>query len=804
MTSDMARDIAVHSEHVLAKTWNELLPMERLFVVALAVRDRCAETIIATRHRYDEAHAKHVYYISLECLLGRSLANNLVNLGIMDECRTAVQSLGGDLDEIMNLEPDAGLGNGGLGRLAACMLDSLATLGMPGFGYCLDYDYGLFKQDVRFGQQIERPDDWQRYGSPWEIELTQEAIEIPLNGRVDYDRTDPHVFRPQWVDFQVVLAVPSDLPIAGYGGRTVNTLRLFSARALQDFDMQAFDEGAYVKAVHEKQQAELITKVLYPNDQVPQGNELRLTQEYFLVAAALRDIMARLGPDFDLRRLPDFVAIHLNDTHPTLAVAELMRMLVDEHFLPWEQAWDLTVRTLAFTNHTLMPEALERWPVDLLQEVVPRHLQIIYEINRRLLEHVAQSHPGDVGRLRRVSLIEEGPVKRVRMANLAIAGSHSVNGVSKVHSELIKTSLVPDLYALWPQRFNNKTNGITPRRWLRLCNPQLARLVSEAIGDTWITDLEELRRLEPLADDGAFQEKFRAVARHNKQHLSELLAGLLHLPIDSGSLIDAHVKRIHEYKRQLLHVLYIGYQYLRIMDGQPPHVPRTHIFAGKAAPGYEAAKQIIRVICSFADAVNADRRCDGLLRVIFVPDYRVSLAEAIIPAADLSEQISTAGTEASGTSNMKFALNGALTIGTPDGANLEIREQVGADNLFIFGKTVDQIRALERDGAHPRDFYRRSERIRQIMDAFAAGRLTPWGPWVFRRLVSSWDPFFHLADLEEYLDTQAAAERLYADARGWTRKAILNTARMGYFSSDRTVREYAADIWHVAPVQAVD
>jgi starch phosphorylase len=800
VTTDMAQEITVHAEHILAKTWLELLPMERLFVVALAVRDRCAEIIIATRRRYEQAHAKQVYYISLECLLGRSLANNLVNLGILDECRAAVKSLGGNLDEIIELEPDAGLGNGGLGRLAACMLDSLATLGMPGFGYCLDYDYGLFKQDIRFGQQVERPDDWQRYGSPWEIELTQEAIHIPLNGRIDYDRSNPHAFRPLWVDFQVVLAVPSDLPIAGYGGRTVNTLRLFSARALQDFNMQAFDEGAYVKAVHDKQQAELITKVLYPNDQVPQGNELRFTQEYFLVAAAMRDIMARLGPEFDLRQLPDFVAIHLNDTHPSLAVAELMRMLVDEHSLPWEQAWDLTVRTLAFTNHTLMPEALERWPVSLLEDIVPRHLQIIYEINRRLLARVAQDYPSDIDRLRRVSLIEEQPAKTVRMAHLAIAGSHSVNGVSKVHSELIKTALVPDLYTLWPERFNNKTNGVTPRRWLRLCNPQLAQLISEHIGDGWITNLDELQRLEPLADDAGFQEKFRAVARHNKQRLSELLTALLHLPVDSGSLVDAHVKRIHEYKRQLLHVLYVGYQYLCIVeDGLPPHVPRTHIFAGKAAPGYEAAKQIIRVICSLADAVNSDRRCDGLLRVIFVPDYRVSLAEAIIPAADLSEQISTAGTEASGTSNMKFALNGALTIGTPDGANLEIREQVGAENLFIFGNTVDQIHTLQRDGLHPREFYRRSHNIRRIMNAFASGQLTPLGPWVFQRLVNSWDPFFHLADLEAYLDTQAAAERLYADARGWTRRAILNTARMGFFSSDRTVREYTADIWHVEP-----
>jgi starch phosphorylase len=800
-TSDLAGYIARHAEHSLAKTWDELAPFERLLVVALAVRDRCTEVAIATERRYRQAGSKHVYYLSLECLLGRLLANNLTNLGMMEECEAAVRSLGGDLADVIATEPDAGLGNGGLGRLAACLLDSLATLGMPGYGYCLNYSYGLFKQDIRDGQQIEKPDDWQRYGAPWEIELAEEAIPIPLFGRVDYAASGPGVLRPRLADFRIVMAVPNDLPIVGFGGKTVNMVRLFSARALQDFDIESFDEGHYIAAVHQKDEAETITKVLYPNDCVPHGTELRLTQEYFLVTASLRDILNRLGEDFDIRRLPDCVAVHMNDTHPSLAVAELMRILVDEKSIPWEEAWDLTVNTMAFTNHTLMPEALERWPVDLMGKVLPRHLEIIYEINRRFLEQVGRSHPGDVDRLRRMSLIEEGPVKRVRMAHLAIVGSHSVNGVAQVHSELIKTQLVPDFHEMWPERFNNKTNGVTPRRWLRLCNPALARLISDALGDAWITDLDELRGLEPLSGDAGFQEQFGAVKRQNKQRLSRVLADGGETPLDPASLIDAHVKRIHEYKRQLLHVLYAAWQYLRIVDdGDKPDTPRTHLFAGKAAPGYQAAKQIIHVITSLADTINADRRCDGLLRVVFAPDYRVSLAEAIVPAADLSEQISTAGTEASGTSNMKFAMNGAITIGTLDGANIEIREKVDADNLLIFGNTVDQIHDLQRNGVPPREFYQRSPTVRRIMDAFASGRLTPLGPWVFQRLVDSWDPFFHLADLEAYLDAQAAADRLYADTRQWTRKAILNVARIGYFSSDRTVREYAADIWRIKPV----
>jgi starch phosphorylase len=786
--------------------WERLLPHERFKSVGLALRDRLVDVAAQTYDRYRAADAKTVYYLSMEFLIGRSLANNLVNLGLYDEAVAALGDLGQDLDQLQHWEPDAALGNGGLGRLAACFLDSLATLDMPAWGFGILYEYGLFKQEIHDGRQVEKPDSWLTFGSPWLVERPERAVPVRLYGHVANAASDGG-YRPTWAGGSTVLGVPHDLPIAGYGGRTVNLLRLFSARAPQQFDMHVFNEGHFLDAVNEETKVETIHKVLYPNDNVSRGPELRLIQEYFLVACAVHTILQffEQAGHKDYTRLPDKAAVQLNDTHPALTVAELMRVLVDLHHLPWEKAWDVTTATCAYTNHTLMPEALERWPVALVERVLPRHLEIIYEINRRHLAQVARSFPDDVGKLQRTSLIEEGPSRQVRMAHLAIVGSHSVNGVAAVHSELVKTRLVPDFYALAPGKFNNKTNGVTPRRWLRLCNPGLAGLITDAIGDAWVADLDRLRELERFADDAGFRDRFLEVAAENKRRLAHVLQETGHGRVDHAPLLDVQVKRIHLYKRQLLNVLRIVHDYLRLVeDGQPPAVPRTYLFAGKAAPGYVAAKDVIYLINCLAGLINHDRRADGLMRVVFARDYRVTLAERIIPAADLSEQISTAGTEASGTSNMKLAMNGALTIGTLDGANIEIREEVGPENVFIFGNTVEQIEQLRRENRQPREFYEGSRTARRILDAFLGDRLSPGSPgkfsWVFWSLVDRPDPYYHLADLEAYLAAQEEAARLFQDRHAWARKAVLNVARMGKFSSDRTIREYARDIWKVTPV----
>jgi starch phosphorylase len=647
---------------------------------------------------------------------------------------------------------------------------------------------------------------------------------VPLYGHIEHATDRFGNYNPMWLDWKVVIGVPYDMPIVGYGGKTVNYLRLYAARASHEFDMGIFNEGDYFNAVQQKVQTETISKVLYPSESAAAGRELRLIQEFFLVACAVRDIVRRylrdhipspnplplrLGEDWmrgkDFGQFPSKVAIQLNDTHPTLAVAELMRILVDENDLPWEKAWELTSATFGYTNHTLLPEALERWPVGLMEYVLPRHLQIIYEINHRFLAAVAHKWPGDDERLRRMSLIQEGETKQVRMAHLAIVGSHSVNGVAEVHSELVKTELVPDFYAFWPEKFKNKTNGIAPRRWLLSANPELARLLNETIGERWVTELHQLRELEPWAGDSQFQQRFSAAKRANKQRLANYISDLVGVTIDCDSLFDVQVKRIHEYKRQLLNVLHIVYEYLRLTeDGEEPIQPRTYIFAGKAAPGYFAAKQVIRLIGDLAHVINNDPRANGHIKVVFVPDYRVSLAEIIIPATDLSEQISTAGTEASGTGNMKCALNGALTIGTLDGANLEIREEVGPDNIFIFGLTVEQIRRLHAENAyHPWDIYRRNTVVQRILDSFKDSRFCPRRPgghaWVFQRLVTQGEQYFHLADLESYLQAHESAATLYRAKSAWATKAILNVARMGKFSSDRTIQEYAQDIWKMKP-----
>jgi starch phosphorylase len=812
------QSIEWHARYSLAQPWGTLSARQLFECVSLAVRDLLIDRRLETEERHGRADAKRVYYLSIEYLLGRLLTNNLANLGIHDLCRDTLRQMGVSLDAIEDAERDAALGNGGLGRLAACFLDSLATLDMPGYGYGINYEYGLFRQEIDSGHQKEKPDNWLAFGTPWEIERPDDACLVPVYGRIEHGVDRAGRYNPMWLDWRLLVGVPHDVFVAGYGGRTVNVLRLFSARSSRDFDMQIFNTGDYVKAVEQKIASETITKVLYPSDAVLPGQELRLLQEYFLVACAIRDVVARYQRDHETLAPPKptgeggfdtfatKVAVHLNDTHPALAIVELMRILVDERDIPWDTAWQITQSTMGYTNHTLLPEALEKWPVALLERVLPRHLQIIYEINRRFLAHVASVWPGDQGRLQRMSLIEEGDPKQVRMANLSIVGSHSVNGVSALHSRLVQVTLAPDFHALWPERFNNKTNGVTPRRWLVQANPLLARLITRTIGDTWIADLERLRELESYASDSAFQQEFAAAKRSNKERLARVIEQTTSIRLDPASLFDVQVKRIHEYKRQLLNVMRIVHEYLRLIeDGKPPAVARTYIFSGKAAPGYWAAKQIIKLICSVGSIINGDPRANGQIKVVFVPDFRVSLAEVIIPAADLSEQISTAGSEASGTGNMKLAMNGALTIGTLDGANIEIREAVGGENMFIFGLTTDQIHALRADGSYrPRDLYQHEARLKRIVDAFASNLFSPSEPGLFRWIVESLldrgDPYFHLADLPAYIDTQRHVDKSFKQPATWVSKAILNVARIGRFSSDRTVAEYARDIWGIAPV----
>lgn len=804
----LRESIERHARYSQAQPWESLSIRQIFECVSLAVRDLMIDQRLETERCYRQAHAKQLYYLSIEYLLGRMLVNNLSNLGIYDLCRDTLRQMGADLELVAESEPDAALGNGGLGRLAACFLDSLATLDMPGCGYGINYEYGLFRQEIDNGYQKEKPDNWLAFGTPWETVRPDEVCFIPLYGRIEHGVDRSGQYNPMWLDWQLLIGVPHDVPIVGYGGRTVNLLRLFSARSSRDFDVQIFNTGDYLRAVEQKIASETISKVLYPSDAVPPGQELRLVQEYFMVACTLRDIVGRYQRDhgtFDA--FPTKVAIHLNDTHPALAVAELMRILVDERDLPWDRAWEMTQATMGYTNHTLLPEALEKWPVSLLERVVPRHLQIIYEINRRFLEHVASVWPGDHDRRQRMSLIEEGAPKQVRMAHLGIVGSHSINGVSALHSRLIQTTLARDFHDLWPERFNNKTNGVTPRRWLMQANPLLARLITRTIGDEWIRDLDRLRALEPYASDGAFRQEFMAVKRSNKERLARVIAETTSVTVDPDSLFDVQAKRIHEYKRQLLNVMRIVFEYLRLVeDGIQPAVPRTCVFAGKAAPGYWTAKQIIKVICNVGATINNDPRAKGQLKVVFIPDFRVSLAGKIIPGADLSEQISTAGSEASGTGNMKLAMNGALTIGTLDGANIEILEAVGAENIFIFGLTAEQIQAWRDGGSYrPRDLVRSDACLKRIFDAFDSDRFCPKEPGLFRWITESildhGDTYFCVADLPAYIDAQHRVAKMFEQPATWASKAILNVARIGRFSSDRTISEYARDVWGIASVR---
>ncbi len=796
---------ASHLKYSLAKDRYSATDHDRFLALAYAVRDRLMERWIATQQTYHSENVKRVYYLSLEFLIGRSLLNNLVNLGVDEVCRQEVERLGVDWDRLLDLEVDAGLGNGGLGRLAACFLDSLATLAYPAIGYGLRYEYGIFRQVIRDGAQGEEPDNWLRLGNPWEIARPEYTVPVHFGGRVEPDSGAPLAFR--WVDTRVMLGMPYDTPVAGYGSQNVNTLRLWSARSGEEFDLADFSEGDYAAAVEQKVLAENLTKVLYPDDRVFAGKELRLRQQYFLVACTLQDILRRHRNDKNpLAALPAKVAIQMNDTHPSLAVAELMRLLVDVERLPWDTAWEITTASLAYTNHTLLPEALEQWPVELFERLLPRHLQIIYEINRRFVEAVRGRHPDDPDRVARMSLVTGGPAPHIRMAHLATVGSHSVNGVAAIHTELVTTSLLPDFHAFFPGRFNNKTNGVTPRRWLRMCHPELAALITARIGDGWLTDLDGLRRLEPAAGDAATREKFLEVKRHARERLAAHVQATLGVAVDPASLFDVQVKRLHEYKRQLLNVLHIVLLYQRLRDDPSTDVvPRTFIFGAKAAPAYWMAKRIIRLIHAVGEALARDPAVRGRLSVVFLPDYRVSLAERIIPAADLSEQISTAGMEASGTSNMKFALNGALTVGTLDGANVEIRDEVGAENIFIFGLTVDEVAALRATGRNPGwEAYEADPEIRRMVDFLFSGHFDASQPGQFepirQNILLRPDPYLHLADLRAYADAQARAAALYRDPHAWARTALLNVARMGKFSSDRTIREYAREIWDLEPL----
>ena len=795
-----------HMEYSLAKDEFSATRHDCFKSLALLARDRLVERWIQTQQAYYRDDAKRVYYLSLEFLMGRALGNCLINEGLYDEAGQALRELGHDLEELREVEWDAGLGNGGLGRLAACFMDSMATLGLPAYGYGIRYEYGIFFQQIVQGYQAETPDNWLRYGNPWEFERPEYLYPVKFYGRVNQYYDEKGRFRSDWVDADEIMAMAYDSPIPGYRTDTVNTMRLWSAKSTRDFNLDYFNHGDYHLAVADKDRSEIISKVLYPNDNVIQGKELRFKQEYFFVSATLQDILRRYKKHHgSFAQFADKVAIQLNDTHPAIAIPELMHILVDQEGLYWEEAWEITVKTFGYTNHTILPEALEQWPLSLIERVLPRHIQIIYEINRRLLRDIWEAYPNDNGRLARMSIIAEGAEKQVRMAILAIAGSHSVNGVAALHTEILKNSVFRDFYELWPEKFNNKTNGITQRRWLKLCNPKLSSLISSRIGDGWTTDLFELRKLVPLADDASFGEEWRKVKMENKKLLAGYIWTHNKIRVNVNSIFDCHVKRMHEYKRQLLNVLHVITLYNRITGGKGPVTPRTVIFGGKAAPGYFFAKLAIKLINSVAETVNNDPRVGEALRVVFIRNYCVSNAEKIIPAADLSEQISTAGTEASGTGNMKFALNGALTIGTMDGATIEIREEVGDDNIFIFGLTADRVAQMKTQGYDPRRYYDASEELRQAVDMIGSGFFSRDQPDLFRPIVEALfspnDQYMRLADYESYVRCQDRVSSAYLDQVAWTRMSILNVAGMGKFSTDRTIGEYARDIWGVTPVR---
>jgi len=778
-------------------------PYDWFNVVAYVARDRLMERWMETMRSYYREDTKRVYYLSLEFLMGRSMTNSLINLDIYDECKEALADIGKDINEIEDQENDAGLGNGGLGRLAACFLDSLATLRLPGYGYGIRYEYGMFHQCIENGQQIEHPDNWLRYGNPWEFPRAEVLFPVMFGGHV-VDFTDEHGKKQHhWVDTTEVMAMAYDTPIPGYATNTVNNMRLWSAKASRDFDLDFFNQGNYVRAVQEKNQSENLSKVLYPNDTTEMGQELRLKQQYFFVSASLQDILNRFMKHHgSFEQLPDKVAIQLNDTHPSVAIPELMRLLLDEYNLDWDHAWKLTADTFSYTNHTLLPEALETWQVDLFESVLPRHMQIIYQINHHFLQEVHHRYPGNTDIMARMSIIQEGYPKRIRMSHLAIVGSHKVNGVSAIHTELMKKTIFADFHDFYADKIVNVTNGITPRRWLNQANPKLASLLSSKVKGSWVTDLDKLKTIEGFADDEGFRHAFMEAKRANKEHLAGIIYDRLNIELNVDSIFDVQIKRIHEYKRQLLNVLHIIALYNRVRRGEDT-VPRTFLFAGKAAPGYVMAKRIIWLINSVADIINNDPAVRGLIKVVFVPNYDVTTAMDLIPAADLSEQISTAGTEASGTGNMKLSLNGALTIGTLDGANVEIREAVGDENIFTFGKTAEEIIQLRDTGYDPQTYLQSNEALQEVLDMIAGDFFCADEPGRFKSIVdtlTSVDQYFLFADFQSYVECQQQVAAVYTDQQEWARRAIINVANMGRFSSDRTINDYAEKIWNVQPV----
>ena len=772
--------------------------------VALSVRDRVLQRWAATGETYSRRQSRTVCYLSAEFLLGPHLGNTLLNLGVEREVRQAVAELGLDFDALLDQEEEPGLGNGGLGRLAACFMDSLATLEVPAIGYGIRYEFGIFDQEIRDGWQVERTDKWLRLGNPWEIARPEIAFEVKLGGHTESYTDERGRYRVRWVPERVVKGVAYDTPMLGYRVHTANLLRLWKAEAVESFDFDAFNTGDYYGAVDQKIFSETISKVLYPNDEPGLGKMLRLGQQYFFVSCSLRDMMRiQFQADARIEGFADKYAIQMNDTHPSLAVAELMRLLVDEHGMDWAPAWDLTRRTLAYTNHTLLPEALEKWTVELFGRVLPRHLEIVYEINRRFLDEVRTRYPGDEGRIARLSLIDETGPRYVRMAHLACVGSHAINGVAALHTELLERDTLGDFFRLSPEKFSNKTNGVTPRRFLALINPGLAALITEAIGEGWLKDLERLRGLEPLAEVAAFRARWREVKAANKRALARVIRSRTGHAVDPGSLVDVQIKRIHEYKRQHLNILHVVAAYQQLKLRAPSEaVPRTVLFAGKAAPGYFMAKLIVKLINSVAEVVNGDPDTRDRLKVVFFPDYNVKHSQLIFPAAELSEQISTAGKEASGTGNMKLAMNGALTIGTLDGANIEIRQEVGEENFFLFGLTADEVAAQKARGYRPRDHYEGNPHLRGAIDLVASGHFSRGDRDLFRPLIDhllDHDEYMVLADFQAYVDRQEEVARAYADAEHWTRMSILNVARVGKFSSDRAIREYCRDIWRVEP-----
>ncbi|MHC1727807.1 MAG: glycogen/starch/alpha-glucan phosphorylase [Syntrophobacteraceae bacterium] len=802
----LAADIQLH---IVTTLGNELYGKDKFRYfkgLAYSIRDRLIKMWLETQREYYDTMVKRVYYLSLEFLPGRFLMNYLTNMGMEKGCQEVLEKLGLAMEDIEEVEWDAGLGNGGLGRLASCYMDSIASLRIPGYGYGILYDYGIFYQNIVNGYQEESCDNWRRQGNPWEIVRRELLYEISFHGRSEAYVDAEGQQRYRWVDTENVMAMPCDILIPGYGCGHVTNMRLWAAQSSRDFNLTEFNRGDYIGAMHDKVMSENISKVLYPNDKLEQGKELRLKQQYFLVAATLQDIMRRHKKQHgSMEDFADHVAIQLNDTHPSIAVAELMRLLLDVEMLPWEQAWGICTETFAYTNHTVLPEALETWPVELIGRLLPRHLEIIYEINRRLLLDVEARYHGDMRRLESMSIIEEGNEKRVRMANLAIVGSHSVNGVAALHTKILKENLFSDFNLFYPQKFKNITNGVTPRRWLLQVNPALSSLITEAIGPGWECELSRLKGLIPLADDAQFRQSFAEAKLQNKRRLARYVLRKMGMGINPHSMFDCQFKRMHEYKRQLLNILHVITRYNRIKESpNDQFTPRTVMLGGKAAPGYFLAKLIIKLFNSVAEVVNNDPDVRGRLRLLFLPNYCISQAEKVIPAADLSEQISTAGMEASGTGNMKFAINGALTIGTLDGANVEIREEVGPENFFLFGLKAEEVEHLRLTGYNPVSFYENDPELRRAIDQIASGGFSPDEPGLFAPIVDALlrhgDYFLLLADYRSYVDTQDKVNRLFEDKEEWTRKTILNTANMGKFSSDRAVLEYARQIWGVKPL----